>query len=80
VTARAAILATLEGRRGTICPSEAARRLAPDDWRDRMPEVRAAACQLADEGVIQITQKGVVVDGRSARGPIRLRSASSTVS
>jgi len=56
----------------SICPSEAARAWAPHDWRAAMPLVRAAACALADAGLIVITQKGRIVDGRAARGPIRL--------
>ena len=70
-----AILGLL-GRRAagrTICPSEAARALAPDDWRPLMEPVRDAAYAMADEGRVEVTQGGEVVDGRAARGPIRLR-------
>ena len=56
----------------TICPSEAARALAAD-WRALMPEVREKAYAMADRGELEVTQKGEVVDGRAARGPIRLR-------
>jgi hypothetical protein len=56
----------------TICPSEAARALA-EDWRPLMPEVREVAYGMADEGRLEVTQSGRVVDGRSAHGPIRLR-------
>jgi hypothetical protein len=56
----------------SICPSEAARVWAPHDWRAALPAVRAVACDLADAGLIVITQKGQIVDGRAARGPIRL--------
>ena len=56
----------------TICPSEAARALA-EDWRPLMPEVREVAYGMADRGRLEVTQSGRVVDGRSARGPIRLR-------
>jgi len=59
----------------TICPSEAARALDPDAWRARIDEVREAAFALADAGEIEVTQHGAVVDGRTARGPVRLRSA-----
>ncbi len=62
-----------EGR--TICPSEAARALA-GDWRPLMPEVRDVAYGMADEGRLEVTQSGRVVDGRSARGAIRLRRPS----
>lgn len=56
----------------TICPSEVARSLA-DDWRPLMEPVREAARQLVKSGHIDITQKGHVVDPKTARGPIRLR-------
>lgn len=58
----------------TICPSEAARALWPAPaWRERMDDVRAVAFALADAGELVVTQRGEVVDGRTARGPIRLR-------
>ena len=56
----------------TICPSDAARSLA-EDWRPLMAPVREAAYEMADEGRLEVTQKGEVVDGRTARGAIRLR-------
>ena len=56
----------------TICPSEAARSLF-EDWRPRMAEVREVAYAMADEGRLEVTQSGRVVDGRTARGAIRLR-------
>jgi hypothetical protein len=59
-----------EGR--TICPSEAARALA-EDWRPLMQPVRDVAYAMADDGRLEVTQKGEVVDGRTARGAIRLR-------
>lgn len=57
----------------TICPSEVVRDLYPDDWRAHMDAVRAAARDLVDEGVLDITQGGEVVDPDEAKGPIRLR-------
>ena len=57
----------------TICPSEAARAVDPDGWRDLMPEARAAAGRLADTGAVEVTQGGEVVDVRTARGPVRVR-------
>lgn len=57
----------------SICPSEVARRLAPDDWRALMPLVRDVACALARAGRIRITQRGVAIDpDHPVRGPIRL--------
>ena len=57
----------------TICPSEAARALAPHDWRHLMPKVRAVAFAMANDGALEIRQGGrkITPDG-SQRGPIRL--------
>ncbi len=69
-----AIDALLDARApgATICPSEAA-RAAAEDWRALMPAVRARAAEMADRGVLEVTQRGEVVDARAARGPVRLR-------
>ena len=63
----------LEGRTGTMCPSEVARALAPEDWRPLMSVVREAAASLVASGEIEVTQGGAAVDPATARGPIRLR-------
>ncbi len=65
-------IARQRGPGKSTCPSEVARAYAPAQWRSYMPAVREAACMLADEGVVVITQRGQVVDGRLARGPIRI--------
>lgn len=73
-----AILALLacRGVGRTICPSEAARRVAGDgDWRALMDRSRAAARRLVERGEVEITQGGSVVDLDDARGPIRIRRA-----
>lgn len=63
-----------QGRPGTtMCPSDVARKLDPVGWRRLMPEVRDAAYRLADAGQVEVLQRGEVVDGRTVRGPIRLR-------
>jgi len=59
----------------TICPSEAARRVDPESWRELMPDARAAAARLVDDGTVEMTQRGTVVDPATARGPVRLRRA-----
>jgi hypothetical protein len=46
------------------------------NWRDKMAETRAVAIELAQEGLIRISQKGkdlMVEDLGKLRGPIRLR-------
>jgi hypothetical protein len=61
------------GEGKTICPSDAARFVAPDDWRPLMQPVREAASRLAARGEIVVTQRGKIVDLGISRGPIRLR-------
>jgi len=79
-----AILELLEGRAAgaTICPSEAARRVATeagdpgeDAWRELMEPARMAARRLVDRGEVLITQRDRVVDPSTAKGPIRIRRA-----
>lgn len=75
-TLEAEILSKLgeRARGATICPSEVARALAPDDeWRALMEPVRQAARRLVAKGVLDITQGGHAVDASTAKGPIRLR-------
>lgn len=57
----------------TICPSDAARAVSPDDWRDLMEPARRAARRLVAAGEVDITQAGHVVDPSTAKGPIRVR-------
>ena len=57
----------------TICPSDAARAVGDDDWRDLMEPARAAARRLVAAGVVTITQGGEPVDPNDFRGPIRIR-------
>lgn len=57
----------------TICPSEAARAVDPDGWRELMEPARRAARRLVADGAVEITQGGRVVDPSTAKGPIRIR-------
>ena len=61
----------------TNCPSEAARAVAGsedrEDWEPLMEPARNAAGRLVTAGKIVVTQQGQVVDGSTAKGPIRLR-------
>jgi uncharacterized protein DUF3253 len=57
----------------TICPSEAARAVDPEGWRELMPAAREAAGRLAAAGDVEVTQRGEVVDVGTARGPVRIR-------
>ena len=71
----ATILDLLSRRAGssTICPSEAARAVSPDGWRELMEPARRAARRLVAAGEAEITQGGKVVDPSTAKGPIRIR-------
>ena len=60
----------------TICPSEAARAVDPEGWRELMDDARAAARRLVDAGEVEVTQGGQPVDPATARGPIRIRRRS----
>ncbi len=73
VSATILVLATDRGNDKTICPSEVARMLWPDEWRNHMEEVRLAAFALRDEGKVQISQKGREVTDHKVKGPIRIR-------
>jgi hypothetical protein len=74
MTADEAILALLAERAqdATICPSEAARRLAgpQGDWRAEMDAVHAAADALLERGAIALSWKGTQMQKR--RGPYRI--------
>ncbi|BDI61861.1 DUF3253 domain-containing protein [Qipengyuania nanhaisediminis] len=72
--AKTAILALLDARaaRATICPSEAARRVAgvDGDWRHHMEDVHAAVDGLLESGVIALSWKGKRLSRR--RGAYRI--------
>ena len=72
----AAIL-TLAARRApdkTICPSDAARAVGGEGWRSHMNLARDTARALAQDGSVEIMQRGTVVDPSAEwRGPIRIR-------
>lgn len=57
----------------TVCPSEVARAVGGDTWRDLMEPARAAARRAVARGEAEITQGGRVVDPSAAKGPIRIR-------
>lgn len=66
------ILVDQRGPGKTICPSEVARAVRPDDWRPLMKKVRQAAIRLADDGHISIYRKGKPIPTDQVRGVIRL--------
>ena len=72
----ATIVTLLQARAhdSTICPSDAARAIGCEDWRDLMEPARRAARRMVARDELQITQGGVVVDPSTAKGAIRLRT------
>lgn len=69
-------LLSARARTSTICPSEAAKAVDSDGWRDLMPQARNAARRLVDADEVVITQGGRAVDPSTAKGPIRIARAS----
>lgn len=61
------------GMNKSICPSEVARALLDENWRDHILKIREVAHELFIDGKIDITQKNLSV-GINYTGPIRLRS------
>jgi len=61
----------------TICPSDAARAVGGDDWRELMEQARDLSRDLAKAGEVEIMQRGEVIDPDADwRGPIRIRARS----
>jgi hypothetical protein len=58
----------------TFCPSEAARALEANDWRELMPLIRQVAHDLVTTNQLLCTQRGRKVDPLAAHGPIRLQA------
>jgi hypothetical protein len=70
-----AVILDLASKRSSICPSDAARAIGGDDWRDLMDDARDAARNLAKEGEVFITQGEKELDPNATwRGPIRIRA------
>ncbi len=69
--------ATLRGVDKTYCPSEVARQLFPEDWRNKMDAVRKVADTLVQSGQLITTQKNQKINclPSEANGPIRLKLA-----
>ena len=74
---RNAITGLLEKREvgKTICPSEASREVFGQGGNEReyMNRTRDVVRTMVEEGVVEVTQRGNVVDMDCAKGPIRLR-------
>ena len=67
-------LVAQRGEHSSACPSEVARVLSPDGWRELMPRVHEVAMQLHLQRRLDIAQGGVSVSNLDTlRGPIRIR-------
>lgn len=75
---RAAVLELLAGRAegASACPSEVARALDAESWRELMPAIREAAADMAAARLVRVTQGPAELEPDeipTARGPVRLR-------
>lgn len=63
------------GLEKTYCPSDVARELFPENWRNKMDLVREVADELVKSGHLLVLQKGVIKMELPSKltGPIRLR-------
>ena len=70
----AAMRALLRHRRpeSTICPSDAARVVGGESWRELMDAARKVAAELARDGTLVVRQRGADVDIATAVGAVRL--------
>lgn len=57
----------------SICPSDVAKALQPEQWQRMMGKVRGVAVGLARDGRLVITKKGKPVNPDAFKGVIRLR-------
>ena len=67
---RAAILELLRqrGPGKSICPSDAARAVAGEQFRPLMDQAREVAATLTDEGLLEVTRRGEVIHPAQHRG------------
>lgn len=73
ITTTILTVAESRGRDKSTCPSEVARMLFPDDWREHMKDVVDEAINLHHQGKVAITQKGIPIDVDHIKGPIRIK-------
>ncbi len=67
-------LTATRGAEKSICPSEVARQLYPDNWRDRMQDVVDVAIAMHRKGEVLVVQHGEPVDVNQIKGPIRIKT------
>ncbi|OBH07907.1 S-adenosylmethionine tRNA ribosyltransferase [Mycobacterium sp. E2699] len=68
-------LAHHRGPGSSTCPSDAARAVGGQGWRELMADTREVARELARSGQLEITQRGKVLDpDGNWHGPVRIRT------
>ncbi len=72
ITAEILRQTALLGAAKSICPTDVARALEPENWRPLLTPVRQAAAALATDGRLRILRKGKPVPPEEMRGVIRL--------
>lgn len=65
-------LTTVRGVGKTICPSEAAKAVSPENWRKLLAEVRVIAIRLAAAEKVSIYRRGKPVDPLDFKGVYRI--------
>jgi hypothetical protein len=71
---RVAIHDFCKKRKGqSFCPSEVVRKIFPEDWRIFMPDIQNVMMEMYQEGIIEVTQKGLPVSRvKMPVGPVRI--------
>ena len=66
-------IAKQRGSEKSTCPSEIARLLFPEEWREHMKNIMDVAIDLHNQGKVVITQKGIPIDVNHIKGPVRIK-------
>lgn len=73
ITSKILSTAFQRGAEKSTCPSEIARMLFPNDWRKHMKDILKVAIDLHTNGSVVITQRGVPVNTKDFKGPVRIK-------
>ena len=57
----------------TICPSDVARIIGGQGWREVLPAVRDRAVRMAEQGSLEVLRRGRVVKSKCTEGVLRYR-------
>lgn len=75
ITVKHLELANKRGPNKTYCPSKVARSLFPQNWQEKMDDVRKVADDLWSDNILIVSQfgKDLSIPPSSVKGHIRLR-------